>query len=57
MDWAKRPNIVRSYNSGPKGVLGPGDLKRCGSGQNFNMDKIGDFVIIEAQLNLQVLKN
>jgi len=29
--------------------LGPGDLKRCGSGQNFNMDQIGDFEIIEAQ--------
>ena len=49
MDWANRPKIVKSYNTGPKGVLGPGDLKRCGSGQNFNMDQIGDFEIIEAQ--------
>ena len=39
----QQAKIVRSYNSGPKGVLGPGDLKRCGSGQNFNMDQIGDF--------------
>ena len=25
LDWAKKAKIVRSYNSGPKGVLGPGD--------------------------------
>ena len=53
----QQAKIVRSYNLGPKRVLGPGDLKRCGSGQNFNMDQIGDFEIIEAQLKIQVLKN
>ena len=48
----QQAKIVKSYNTGPKGVLGPGDLKRCGSGQNFNMDQIGDFEIIEPKFNL-----
>ena len=45
----QQAKIVRSYNSGPKGVLGPGDLKRYGSGQKLQDGLLGINVIKEAQ--------
>ena len=44
----QQAKIVRSYNTGPKGVLGPGDFRSCGSGQNHKMDKLGIYVVNEA---------
>ena len=45
----QKAKIVKSYNSGPKGVLGPGDLKGCGSGQTLQDGLLGINVIKEAQ--------
>ena len=39
----QQAKIVRSYNTGPKGVLGPEDFLSCGSGQNYKMDQLRDF--------------
>ena len=45
----RKAKIVKSYNSGPKGVFGPGDLKGCGSGQTLQDGLLGINVIKEAQ--------
>ena len=46
----KRPKFVKSYNTGPKGVLGPGDFNEAADrARNYKRTRLGINVIKEAQ--------